>query len=166
MLNRDEITLIHSQMVGQIASLLLNAVPEQKPELLLKRFQHSRDGYYDLILIDIRMPVMNGYEATRAIRRLPGDYAADIPIIALTANIFQDDILEAMESGMNEHLSKPIDMREVGKILKKWLQDHLVVFEYKKSPRKTEIFVLFSGVSLFSAVFILRCFRLHLPLRC
>ena len=87
----------------------------------LKRFQHSRDGYYDLILMDIRMPVMNGYEATRAIRRLPGDYAADIPIIALTANIFQDDILEAMESGMNEHLSKPIDMREVGKVLKKWL---------------------------------------------
>lgn len=88
----------------------------------LERFQKNRDGYYELILMDIRMPVMDGYEATRAIRELPGKYAARIPIIALTANIFQDDIVEALESGMNEHLTKPIDIQKLGKALQKWLQ--------------------------------------------
>ena len=89
----------------------------------LMQFKKNPDGYYDLILMDIRMPVMNGYDATRAIRALPGKYAAEIPILALTANIFQDDIIEAMESGMNEHLTKPIDLRKIGMVLQKWLPD-------------------------------------------
>lgn len=84
-------------------------------------FKNSEDEYYNLILMDIRMPVMNGYDSTRAIRNLEGEYAKNIPIIALTANIFQDDIIKAMESGMNEYITKPIDMREVVKILSKWV---------------------------------------------
>ena len=84
-------------------------------------FIQSQNGYYKLILMDIQMPVMNGYEATRAIRKLGGAYAADIPIVALTANIFQDDIVKAMESGMNDYMTKPMNMPDVEKTLKKWL---------------------------------------------
>ncbi len=84
-------------------------------------FIQSQNGYYKLILMDIQMPVMNGYEATRAIRKLGGTYAANIPIVALTANIFQDDIVKAMESGMNDYMTKPMNMPDVEKTLKKWL---------------------------------------------
>ena len=90
-------------------------------EEAFERFRNSREGYYELILMDIQMPVMNGYDATRAIRNLGSDYAKDIPIIALTANIFEDDIMKAIDSGMNEHITKPMDMRVVEKILNKWL---------------------------------------------
>ena len=80
------------------------------------------DHYYDLIFMDIQMPVMNGYEATRAIRSLDKEYAKNIPIIAMTANVFQDDIMKAIESGMNEHVTKPVDMKLVCRILQKWLK--------------------------------------------
>ena len=80
------------------------------------------DHYYDLIFMDIQMPVMNGYEATRAIRSLDKEYAKNIPIIAMTANVFQDDIMKAIESGMNEHITKPVDMKLVCRILQKWLK--------------------------------------------
>ena len=80
------------------------------------------DYYYDLIFMDIQMPVMNGYEATRAIRSLDKEYAKNIPIIAMTANVFQDDIMKAIESGMNEHVTKPVDMKLVCRILQKWLK--------------------------------------------
>lgn len=80
------------------------------------------DHYYDLIFMDIQMPVMNGYEATRAIRSLDKEYAKNIPIIAMTANVFQDDIMKAIESGMNEHVTKPVDMKLVCHVLQKWLK--------------------------------------------
>ena len=99
--------------------LLLETARDGKEALQL--FSEKPDGYYDLILMDIRMPVMNGYDSTRAIRSLPTSYAREIPIIALTANIFQDDIIKAMESGMNEYLTKPIDLHKVQQILNKWL---------------------------------------------
>ena len=90
-------------------------------EEAFERFRTGEEGYYELILMDIQMPVMNGYDATRAIRNLGSDYAKNIPIIALTANIFEDDIMKAIDSGMNEHITKPMDMRVVEKILNKWL---------------------------------------------
>ena len=90
-------------------------------EEAFERFRTGEEGYYELILMDIQMPVMNGYDATRAIRHLESDYAKNIPIIALTANIFEDDIMKAIDSGMNEHITKPMDMRVVEKILNKWL---------------------------------------------
>ena len=80
------------------------------------------DHYYDLIFMDIQMPIMNGYEATRAIRSLDSEYAKNIPIIAMTANVFQDDIMKAIESGMNEHVTKPIDMKIVCHVLQRWLK--------------------------------------------
>ncbi|MDO4493960.1 MAG: ATP-binding protein [Clostridia bacterium] len=73
-------------------------------------FTKSAPGYYDLILMDIQMPNMNGYKATEKIRRLPGDYAKNIPIVAMTANAFEEDRRNALNAGMNAHLAKPIDI--------------------------------------------------------
>jgi len=70
----------------------------------------SEPGYYDVILMDIQMPVMDGYEATQAIRSLPDARLAGIPIIAMTANAFQEDIKKAAEIGMNGHIAKPLDI--------------------------------------------------------
>ena len=85
----------------------------------LERFQQTPPGYYDAILLDIQMPVMNGYEAARAIRDLDRPDAKAIPIVAITANAFAEDVQNAMDAGMNAHLSKPIDME----ILKSVLED-------------------------------------------
>ncbi|MBR1862533.1 MAG: amino acid permease [Ruminococcus sp.] len=70
----------------------------------------SLPGYYDAILMDIQMPVMNGYEAARAIRALPDKELAGIPIIAMTANVFQEDVLAAKNAGMDAHIAKPLDI--------------------------------------------------------
>ncbi len=83
-------------------------------------FEKSEIGYYDLILMDVRMPVMNGYDATREIRKL--DRAdKDLPIIAMTADAFSDDVQVCLDSGMNGHLSKPIDFRECIRVLQQFL---------------------------------------------
>lgn len=79
------------------------------------------NGYYDIIFMDIQMPVMNGYEAARAIRTLPGDYVKSVPILAMTANAFAEDVAEAKNAGMNEHIEKPIDFDQLMKALSKWL---------------------------------------------
>ena len=84
-------------------------------------FASSANGYYDLIFMDIQMPIMNGYEATKAIRSLKRTDAAEIPIIAMTANAFVDDIQKAKTAGMNEHLSKPIDIEKLKMVLNKYL---------------------------------------------
>ncbi len=77
--------------------------------------------YYDLIFMDIQMPVMNGYEAARQIRALQRDDTADIPIVAMTANAFADDIREAHEAGMNDHIAKPVEVEKLQEALDKWL---------------------------------------------
>lgn len=80
-------------------------------------FKSSAPGFYDAILMDIQMPVMNGYEATRIIRRSAHSDAASIPILAMTANVFQDDILAALASGMDAHIAKPIDPNALQQLL-------------------------------------------------
>ncbi len=80
------------------------------------------DRYYDIIFMDIQMPVMNGYDAARAIRALPGQDAKRLPIVAMTANAFSEDILAAKQAGMNEHLAKPIDLHQLLKTLNYWLR--------------------------------------------
>ena len=77
------------------------------------------DGTYDAILMDIRMPVMDGLEATKEIRKLPREDARTIPILAMTANAFAEDIQEAMKAGMDAHVAKPIDMPALLKTLDK-----------------------------------------------
>ena len=79
-------------------------------------------GYYDLILMDIQMPEMDGYEATRVIRGL-GDARADIPIVAMTANAFEEDRQKALEAGMNAHVAKPLDMNTFFKVISQILED-------------------------------------------
>ncbi len=71
----------------------------------------SEPGYYQLVLMDVRMPEMNGYEATKAIRSLENKELAEIPILAMTANAFEEDRQEALHAGMNGHLAKPIDVK-------------------------------------------------------
>ena len=81
------------------------------------------DGHIDLILMDIQMPRMDGYEATRRIRALPDPRKAGIPIFAMTANAFTEDRRKALESGMNEHLPKPIDPDALYRLLVKYLTE-------------------------------------------
>ena len=84
----------------------------------LNRFVSSAPGEYAAILMDIRMPVMDGLEAAAAIRKLDHPRAATVPIIAMSANAFAEDVALSLESGMNEHLSKPIDMAKLERALK------------------------------------------------
>ena len=86
------------------------------------KFSASDIGYYDLILMDIRMPVLNGYEATRKIRSMDRMDALDIPIIALTADAFASDVRECMEAGMTAHLSKPIEIDKMYRIIGKYIK--------------------------------------------
>ena len=87
----------------------------------LQQFAEMPEGYYDLILMDIQMPVMNGFEATRAIRKLPRADAAAIPIIALSANVSVEDVAISRESGMNGHLAKPLDIPQLRERMAYWL---------------------------------------------
>ncbi|NBI09247.1 response regulator [Colidextribacter sp. OB.20] len=89
-------------------------------EICVEKFKKSPTGYYDTIIMDVRMPVMDGYEATAAIRGLERA-DADIPIIAMTADAFSEDIQRCLECGMNDHLAKPIDIQTVACKLKKYL---------------------------------------------
>ena len=79
-------------------------------KLAVETFAASSPGKYDLILMDVQMPVMNGYEAAQMIRAADHPQAKAVPIIAMTANAFSDDIRDALASGMNAHVSKPLDM--------------------------------------------------------
>ena len=85
------------------------------------KFSGSDIGYYDIIFMDIQMPVMNGYDATSAIRSLDRQDASSVPIIAMTANAFTEDIMDSKNAGMNEHLSKPLDVAKLAAVLKKYL---------------------------------------------
>ena len=88
----------------------------------VEKMEQSSLYYYDLILMDIQMPVMNGYEASAAIRRMDREDSG-LPIIAMTANAFSDDIRQAKEAGMNEHIAKPIDVSVMFSVLSDWMND-------------------------------------------
>ncbi len=90
-------------------------------QICVDMFEKSEEGYYDAVLMDIRMPVMTGYEAARAIRALNRS-DADIPIIAMTADAFSEDIQHCLECGMNAHIAKPIDIKVVVSQLKKYMR--------------------------------------------
>ncbi len=87
-------------------------------EEILKAFEQSAPGDYDMILMDIQMPVLNGYEATKAIRRSSHKLAKTIPIIAMTANAFSEDIQHSLAAGMNAHVSKPVEMKVLEKTIR------------------------------------------------
>lgn len=87
----------------------------------VEKLRRARPGDYDAVLMDIQMPVMNGWEAARAIRALPDPKVAKIPIIALSANVLESDLRKSAESGMNAHLAKPMDVAEVQKTIEEFL---------------------------------------------
>lgn len=91
-------------------------------KLAVERFINSTEGEFDAILMDVQMPVMNGYDATRAIRALERKDAAKIPIIAMTANAFAEDEKEAINAGMDVHMAKPIDLELLKKVIKQCIQ--------------------------------------------
>lgn len=89
-------------------------------QLAVERFGKSQEGEFDAILMDVQMPVMNGYDATRAIRALEREDARTIPIIAMTANAFAEDEKEALDAGMNVHLAKPIDIELLKQVISQY----------------------------------------------
>jgi CheY-like chemotaxis protein len=109
-----------------VENLLLVAGAElvehaENGQAAVEKFSASREGYYDLILMDVMMPVMGGYDATRAIRSLARPDAATVPIVAMTANAFSEDVQKSHAAGMNDHISKPIDPETVRKVLEQVL---------------------------------------------
>ena len=86
---------------------------------VVEKFEKSAPGDYDMILMDVQMPVMNGYEATKAIRRGNHPLALTIPIVAMTANAFSEDVQKSLSAGMNAHISKPMDMKKLARVVKK-----------------------------------------------
>ena len=116
-----------NELNWEIASELLSELGleldwAENGKICLEKFQSQPEGYYDAILMDIRMPVMTGYEATEAIRGLSRPDAKDIPIIAMTADAFSEDIKRCLEHGMNAHVAKPIDVQEVARLLRKYIK--------------------------------------------
>ena len=93
----------------------------QNGQICLDKFKESKPGYYNVILMDIRMPVLNGYDAAKAIRALERDDVA-LPIIAMTADAFSEDVQRCLECGMNEHIAKPIDINRLIQILKNYIR--------------------------------------------
>ena len=105
---------LNAEIAGSILNLHgIEAERAVNGLLGVKAFSEKEPGYYDAILMDIRMPVMDGLEATKEIRKLPREDARTIPIIAMTANTFDEDMKKSIESGMNGHLAKPIDFKEL-----------------------------------------------------
>ena len=114
-----------NELNWEIASELLSELGleldwAENGQICVDMLQRSQSGYYSAVLMDIRMPVMTGYEATAAIRAL--DHPdANLPIIAMTADAFAEDIKKCLDCGMNAHVSKPIDIREVSRLLEKYI---------------------------------------------
>lgn len=106
------------ELIGEAGAMVECAEDGRKG---LQRFAEMPEGYYDMIFMDIQMPVMNGLDATRAIRKLPRADAVTIPIIALSANVSPADIVASRESGMNGHLAKPLDIPKLMEQMGYWL---------------------------------------------
>ena len=90
-------------------------------QIAVEMLEKSEPGYYQMILMDVQMPVMNGYEATREIRALENGGLASIPILAMTANAFEEDKQRAIQCGMNGHIAKPIDVEKLFETLEEIL---------------------------------------------
>lgn len=117
-----------NEINAEILSELLSTVGAfceicENGQIAAETFEKSAPGQYQLILMDVQMPVMNGYEATRAIRNLNHPMAQSIPIIAMTANAFAEDVRDALEAGMNAHVAKPVDMAVLQQTVREVLEE-------------------------------------------
>ena len=113
-LNRE----IAEEILGE-AGFLVDTAPDGTDAVAI--MEKAEENYYDAILMDVQMPIMDGYEATRTIRRLPRNDVKDLPIIAMTANALEEDKEAALMNGMNAHIAKPLDMDIFISVLKKFL---------------------------------------------
>jgi CheY-like chemotaxis protein len=113
-LNRE----IAQEILEDCGILVTTACDGEKAVEYMKNVQ---PGACDLILMDVQMPIMDGYEATRLIRKLDNKVAAEIPIIAMTANAFADDQQAALDAGMNEHVAKPVNVNKLKEVLSRFL---------------------------------------------
>ena len=114
-LNRE----IAATILKEVGFIIDTAVDGQDAVNIIKE---SPASLYELILMDVQMPVMNGYEATRAIRSLDDPIKANLPIIAMTANVFKKDLNDAKEAGMNGHIAKPLDIEKMFATLAEFLK--------------------------------------------
>ena len=105
---------IARELIGELGFIIEEACNGREA---VEKAASSSDRHYDLILMDIQMPKMNGYEAAKAIRALDREDMKEIPIIAMTANAFEEDVREALRAGMNAHVAKPVDMAELERLL-------------------------------------------------
>ena len=87
-------------------------------DVAVEKLKDASEGQYDLVLMDVQMPRLDGYMATKEIRTLDNPFAANIPIVAMTANAFEEDKRKSFEAGMNAHLSKPIEIPKLMEVLK------------------------------------------------
>ena len=92
-------------------------------DVAVEKMRHATEGQYDLVLMDVQMPKLDGYMATREIRTLDNPFAANIPIIAMTANAFEEDKRKAFESATNEHIAKPIEVSRLMMVLSSVLKN-------------------------------------------
>ena len=112
---------LNREIAGEILQMTGAKVETaENGKMAVEKVEASPKGSYDLIFMDIQMPVMNGYEATAAIRSLPGA-KGKLPIVAMTANAFAEDVQLAKNTGMNGHIAKPLDMNKLNDVLKNWL---------------------------------------------
>ena len=109
---------VASELIGITG---VNVELAENGKVAVERYMAHEPGYYELIFMDIQLPVMNGYEAARYIRMLDREDAKNIPIIAMTANAFTEDVEAAYSAGMNEHIAKPLEFERLTEVLKKWL---------------------------------------------
>ena len=113
---------INTEIMVQLLEMK-NMVAEcaENGQIAVEMFQKSRVNYYDAILMDVRMPVMNGLEAATIIRSLDREDAKTVPIIAMTASAFDEDVQRSLQAGMNAHLSKPIEMERLYETLESFI---------------------------------------------
>ena len=112
---------LNREIAGEILQMTGAEVETaENGKIAVEKVEASPKGSYDLVFMDIQMPFMNGYEATAAIRSLPGEQGK-LPIVAMTANAFAEDVQLAKNTGMNGHLAKPLDMNKLNDVLENWL---------------------------------------------
>ena len=119
-----EDTQINAEIARELLGLVhLNVDHVWNGKEAVERFMEEAPGTYLAILMDVQMPVMNGYEAAQEIRALGREDAAKIPIFAMTANAFTEDVSEALNAGMNGHIAKPVDTQMLYRTLRKAVEE-------------------------------------------
>ena len=117
----DDVELNREIAVAVIEDAGMQVETAENGQEAVEMLSKSVEGYYDIVLMDVMMPIMNGYEATQEIRKLENRKLADIPIIAMTANAFEEDKVASLKAGMDDHLAKPIQLEKLYEIMLKYL---------------------------------------------